>query len=156
MVRGDDLRAEYERIQLQRNVPVILDLGANIGASSLYFHLIWPNAQIVAVEPAKDNFELLQENTKAYRNILPLQAAVASTDGLASIIDDDAEKWAYRTEIRSGAAGICIDAFSVSTLLAKINNVAPFICKIDIEGAEAELFSAGCDWVDSFPLLIVE
>jgi len=32
----------------------------------------------------------------------------------------------------------------------------PFIAKIDIEGAEEELFSADTGWVDEFPLLIIE
>ena len=40
MVRGDDVRAAYEKILRHGNIPVILDLGANIGASSLYFNLI--------------------------------------------------------------------------------------------------------------------
>ncbi|MFL6694040.1 MAG: FkbM family methyltransferase, partial [Ramlibacter sp.] len=28
--------------------------------------------------------------------------------------------------------------------------------KIDIEGFEANLFSANCEWIDLFPLLIIE
>jgi len=33
---------------------------------------------------------------------------------------------------------------------------APFIAKIDIEGGEADLFTPPTDWVDQFPLMIVE
>ena len=36
--RAADITAVYERIKAQGKLPVILDLGANIGASSLYFH----------------------------------------------------------------------------------------------------------------------
>ena len=32
----------------------------------------------------------------------------------------------------------------------------PFLAKIDIEGAEADVFAGDCSWVDRFPLLIVE
>ena len=32
----------------------------------------------------------------------------------------------------------------------------PFLAKIDIEGAEADLFSRDTDWIDQFPLIIVE
>ncbi len=32
----------------------------------------------------------------------------------------------------------------------------PFIIKIDIEGYEEELFSDATDWIDRFPILIME
>jgi hypothetical protein len=35
-------------------------------------------------------------------------------------------------------------------------NGAPFIAKIDIEGAEADLFAANTGWVQSFDLVIIE
>jgi FkbM family methyltransferase len=154
--RAADIRDEYERIQAQGKVPVILDLGANIGASSLYFHWIWPEAKVIAVEPAKDNFDLLLENTKAYKNMLPIHAAAASTDGFSSIINDGAEKWAYRTEINAAPDGTDLAARSVQSLMAATENALPFICKIDIEGAESELFSANTDWAATFPLLAIE
>ncbi len=32
----------------------------------------------------------------------------------------------------------------------------PFIVKIDIEGFESELFSGNTDWINEFPVLIIE
>ena len=133
--------------------PVILDLGANIGAASLYFAAMWPGAHIAAVEPAADNFELMVENLAAFDQVTTVQAAVASADGHAAIVDTNAEKWAYRTEISESGA---IPAISVPSLLAPIEAGRPFIAKIDIEGAEAELFSRNADWADAFALLIIE
>jgi FkbM family methyltransferase len=154
--RAADITAVYERIKAQGKLPVILDLGANIGASSLYFHWLWPDARVVAVEPAKDNFDFLRENTKAYENIVPVYAAVASTDGYSSIKNDGVEKWAYQTEINAGSDGTDLAARSIQSLMAGTENGMPFICKIDIEGAESELFSADTDWVGTFPLLAIE
>jgi predicted O-methyltransferase YrrM len=37
----------------------ILDLGANIGLSALYFHRQYPEASIACVEPAPKNFSML-------------------------------------------------------------------------------------------------
>jgi FkbM family methyltransferase len=147
------LRGHYQRLTEAGKAPVILDLGANIGAASIYFAATWPAARIVAVEPATDNFELLADNTAPFANIPIVHAAVASRDGHAAIVDSRAEKWAYRTEI-SEAGGI--KAVSVPSLLASIETAAPFIAKIDIEGAEAELFSAAADWAGQFALLIIE
>jgi hypothetical protein len=32
----------------------------------------------------------------------------------------------------------------------------PFLCKIDIEGGERELFAEQTGWIDCFPLLVIE
>jgi hypothetical protein len=41
------------------------------------------------------------------------------------------------------------------SLLSKYRNLTPFICKVEIEGAESGLFE-DASWVDEFPALIVE
>src|SRR5579863_1356318 len=38
----------------------ILDLGANIGASALYFATLWPHASIACVEPHAENLSVLR------------------------------------------------------------------------------------------------
>ena len=153
--RGKELRTAYLDILANDQTPAIIDLGANIGASSIYFHLMWPKAQVNAVEPASDNFDLLEKNCSTYPSIKATRAAAASQDGYAIIEDDWAEKWAYRTKF-IGKEKSGLPAVSVPSLITSVDNAVPFICKVDIEGAEAELFSKNPDWVDLFPLLIVE
>ncbi|HUF09420.1 MAG TPA: hypothetical protein VMO47_08880, partial [Rhodothermales bacterium] len=41
-------------------------------------------------------------------------------------------------------------------ILASAPDSVPFLIKIDIEGFEDDLFSNNTDWVDQFPLMIVE
>src|SRR5882762_5838444 len=53
----------------------IIDLGANIGFASVYFASRWPNAQILAIEPAHGNIELLKKNVLPWGNIKVIQAA---------------------------------------------------------------------------------
>ena len=59
--RYPEFEALYAKYSAE-GVPLILDLGANIGLSSVYFHHIWPNSKIIAVEPSEDNFKVLREN----------------------------------------------------------------------------------------------
>jgi hypothetical protein len=56
----------------------ILDLGANVGYASVYFAARWPQARILAVEPATSNLDLLEKNTRPWNRITCLQAAVWS------------------------------------------------------------------------------
>ena len=47
---------------------LIIDAGANIGASSVFFAVTHPQATVLAIEPQEDNFELLVRNTRHLPN----------------------------------------------------------------------------------------
>jgi FkbM family methyltransferase len=54
----------------------ILDLGAYVGYTAVFFANRFPNAQIISVEPPGSNFDTLLANTAAYPNVRCLAAAV--------------------------------------------------------------------------------
>lgn len=131
--------------------PLILDGGANIGLSSLYFCKNWPHANIIAVEPDRANCEMFERNVGGRTNVKLVQGALASSSGMARITNPAAEAWEYRVEIVNDGE---IPAVAINDLIT--SDMLPFIAKIDIEGAENELFSANTEWIDSFPIIIVE
>ncbi|MGH7086872.1 MAG: FkbM family methyltransferase [Acetobacteraceae bacterium] len=146
----------YGRIA-REGTPLILDLGANVGLASLYFAKNWPRAQIIAVEPEAQNYRVTCDNLAGIPNTLPIHAGVASEDGTVRIVDPRAEAYAMRTEITAQGAPGAIPAFSVQSLLRKaVADAIPFIVKIDIEGFERNLFSKNSDWVELFPIIIIE
>src|SRR5215203_7438092 len=53
---------EIYKFKADTSTPVIIDCGANIGLSILYFKKIYKQAQIEAFEPDGKNFELLVQN----------------------------------------------------------------------------------------------
>jgi FkbM family methyltransferase len=153
--RGAELRGLYERIAAGGKAPFILDAGANIGASAVYFAQQFPRAHIVAVEPARSNFELLQANTQGL-DVDPRCAAIGAADGETVLVDPGEGEWGYRTQ--ASGAGEQVPMLGAGGLVAA--EVAagriPFVAKIDIEGGEGALFAQDTGWVDLFPLLIVE
>src|SRR5438093_872186 len=66
--------------------PLIVDAGANIGATALYFMLTFPNSSVVAVEPDHENYNLLSKNTQGLR-VKAHHAAVSATKGRVSVFD---------------------------------------------------------------------
>jgi hypothetical protein len=54
----------------------IIDAGANIGLSSVFFTNKFPLAKIISFEPEKNNFKKLILNTKKYKNITPINGAI--------------------------------------------------------------------------------
>ena len=134
---------------------LILDLGANIGASAVHFALNFPACKIIALEPEVHNFQLLQGNGRDL-DIVFREAAIGSLPGRASLVDPDCGDWGFR--VAPGGDNNPIAVLSVGQLLDDFprERYFPFIAKIDIEGGEAELFSRHSDWLALFPLIIIE
>jgi len=66
---------------------VILDIGAHIGASAIFFAKKFPNSKVYAFEPFSENSELLKRNIEmnGCRNVLPLQEAVLDKNGYCNL-----------------------------------------------------------------------
>ena len=61
---------------LARSPTVVIDAGANIGLSAVYFKLKYPKATIIAVEPEPSNFKILVQNAARFPGIIPINGAL--------------------------------------------------------------------------------
>jgi len=156
--RSNELKSFLERQKTTGKAPLVIDAGANIGASSIFFAAIIPDAVVVAIEPDAENFRLLSMNTEGLR-IEAVCAAVSSTPGLARIIDPGEGHWGYRTENLTDGIGAnnAVPRRTINEMYRKHSaQCFPFVVKIDIEGGEADLFAANTEWIGVTPILIVE
>jgi FkbM family methyltransferase len=135
--------------------PIIVDAGANIGAAAVWFALTYPKAKILAIEPDVSNYELLTRNAIAFPSIVPLNAAIAASSGTLYLTDPGLGAWGYRTEEQPTERSYAVDAMTLEQVIAKSSGT-PFILKIDIEGAESDLFSRHSEELNKFPLVIIE
>jgi FkbM family methyltransferase len=157
--RYQEISSIYETLTRDGRTPLVVDLGANIGTAALYFACAWPSCHVLSVEPAADNFQLLFENTQDCDNITAWHAAVASAAGRMRVANPTAEKWAYRTAPAAEGEDETVAAVTVASILKEFSaqkGYEPFIIKIDIEGAEADLFRTATEWIERFPILIIE
>jgi FkbM family methyltransferase len=145
--------ARYERAVQCGQLPVIVDCGAHIGMAAVWFGVNFPSARVVAVEPALENFEILQRNAQSYPNITPIHAAISDSVKTVSLLNREGEPWAWET--REAEFGD-VRTVTIPGLLNEQPNTVPLIVKIDIEGGEVELFRSNCDWVERTPLIVVE
>ncbi|MEA2987701.1 MAG: hypothetical protein QOG83_412 [Alphaproteobacteria bacterium] len=138
--------------------PLVIDAGANIGASPVYFTAILPDALVVAVEPDRENFNLLAKNVEGI-NVTPIHAAISSTTGRARVTDPGQGHWGYRTQslADNDATGEAVPRVTINDLYrSHPAPYFPFLVKVDIEGGEMDLFSANTEWVARTPVVIVE
>jgi FkbM family methyltransferase len=134
-------------------LPLVIDAGANIGASSMFFADHIPDALVLAVEPEAGNFALLKQNVD-HAYVQPIQAAISSAPGRMRVLDPGSGHWSFQTERADDGTVGCL---MINEIYAQTESRCfPFLVKVDIEGAEADLFGANTEWVAKTPLLIVE
>ena len=150
--RANHVDQLYERMVASQQVPLIIDCGANSGMATRYFKETYPISHIVAVEPDEDNLKLAEKNNSD-GDVEFCLAGIGCDKSLANIVDPSARNWGYRTEV-SDDGNICL--MSVNDIITSNDNCTPFFIKIDIEGFENNLFSQNTEWIDKFPVLVIE
>jgi len=157
-------RFVFEQIFLDHDydIPVelsprfIVDAGANVGYSTVYFANRYPGATIVALEPEPTNFELLARNTRDYPEIIPMKAALWCENEMLSL-KNQGESWSHRVEKLNESSADVVQGITMEALLTQYGRSSIDLLKIDIEGAEREVFSAECrPWLSRTSVLIVE
>jgi FkbM family methyltransferase len=134
----------------------IVDAGAFIGASSVWFSQRYPEARIIAIEPEESNFRMLEKNTANYKNIIPVRAALFPEDTELRIKDSDVEKYAFRVERVTGEAK-GINGYTVDSVMNRFGLPRIDILKMDIEGAEYDIFSnSDTGWLHNVGVLVIE
>lgn len=119
---------------------VIIDLGAHYGDTTLYYHVRFPDARIIAVEPSPENFERLKTNVSSILAIVPVQVAVGARDGSTKLQIGKSALGYSTTQQSDGGKSVVVPMLSLASLLQHNGVVKADLIKFDIEGAEFELF----------------
>jgi FkbM family methyltransferase len=144
------------KLPIKINPKFIVDAGAYIGLSSIYYSLKYENANILAIEPEKSNFEILEENTIGFKNIKRINAGLWSKNVTLKIVDSSSEKWAFKVEEIEGETKDGIKSMTLNSVLENSGFQEIDILKIDIEGSEKELFSKNTEWLDKVKIIVIE
>ena len=155
---------------------VIIDAGANIGLASIYFANKYPIAKIIAIEPEKNNYQMLEKNVEKYKNIIPLQSALWHKNESIRLVDTGLGTDSFITqkndEINSSFQGVLshlvnknkyssvyyhVPGMSMDKILKDYGLQEVDILKIDIEGAEQHVFDNSADtWIHKINSIVIE
>ena len=135
----------------------ILDAGANIGLASVYFSYRYPQAAIVAIEPSKENFIVLEKNIERYANVKSYCKGLWNKDVYLEIINTDGVQNAFMVAETTMDNPAALPAISISTIMKEQNWDSIDILKIDIEGSEKEVFELNYEtWLPKCKAIIIE
>jgi FkbM family methyltransferase len=143
---------ECYRLPFSDPAGVLLDLGANIGMTSLWLAKKYPLTHVIAVEPDPANAALARQNLAANgiaANVL--EAAIGPADGSGRFAASE-----HSISGKMSEEGVPVPVVSVGTIIQKfaVRNFA--LVKIDIEGGEQPLFDGAADWLQHVDAIIIE
>jgi FkbM family methyltransferase len=145
------IRREYDQDQRVTSPKWMIDAGAYIGDTSAYFLSRFPDLRVIALEPGTASYTMAKQNLSPYgeRTNL-LQKGLYISDGTAFFSGDN-------TGASISDAGFEIECTTVNSLLDRYSIPRVDIFKMDIEGAEEDIFLNNPEkWLSRTELLIIE
>lgn len=151
------LTSAYQELVKKGSRPLIIDCGGNIGLSTLYLAQLFPEAVIYTIEPDDGNFQILKMNTDFLGDrVVALKGGIWSDSGNLRIVNPESSSAAFRVAPANGNSNETMRAYTISEICAAAQVQYPLIVKIDIEGAQANLFKDNTSWVQGTHLIILE
>ena len=148
----DIFQQEIYAFQADRERPYIIDAGANIGLSVLYFKRLYPASEIVAFEPDPTLFAVLERNVRGhgYEDVQLVRRALWSSETTLGFWQEGAD---------GGRIAVGTDPTTTQVQAARLagylERPVDFL-KVDIEGAETEVLRDCRDLLGNVTHLYVE
>lgn len=158
-VCGDILAGKtYPFLPFVPDVRMVFDVGANCGATAVYFARHYPDAEVHAFEPASEPRAILERNAAEYQNLQVHAIGLHSVDQVVPLYKGDGDtgfgsvfrgaknlEESEPVQLRSGGAWVAehdIDRIDV--------------LKVDVEGCEVEVLESLGDLLPAVKVLYVE
>jgi FkbM family methyltransferase len=124
----------------EKSNPTIIDCGSNIGLSVLYFKIMYPDSDILAIEPDEEAFSCLQTNIESnqLKSVKMLKKAIHDKDGEITLFYDRKKPGTLNMSTVQQRLPKDRKIVSAVRLSHYINQPIDFL-KMDVEGAEQNI-----------------
>lgn len=154
-IKKELFNQEIYKFSTNNDNPLIIDCGANIGLSVIYFKKLYPNARVIAFEPDKKVFEYLKYNIHdafGFKDIELIQKGLWDSEKTLRFYGEGADGGRIMKENELNNNIISIETIRLREYL---NQPVDFL-KIDIEGAEIRVLKDCRDLLSNVSNLFVE
>jgi FkbM family methyltransferase len=141
------------RFKTDSKKPFIIDAGANIGLSVIYFKELYPDSKIIAFEPDSKVFEVLKANVEkaSLTDVELVKKALWSSETTLEFLSEGADG-GRMVNLEDNSEKIVVETVRLRDFLKQ---PVDFL-KIDIEGAETEVLRDVQDLLPNVSNLFVE
>jgi FkbM family methyltransferase len=148
---------EYPITEVVLAPQCIFDIGANVGATALFFRSIYPDAAIFCFEPSPSNFAFLEKNVQPFPNIRIFPFGLSNEDRQERLYLGRLHCLQHSIVRHPGL----LDEYETVTLrnsLAVLQGLVGGggILKVDAEGCEVPILLSLAPVLDNFDLIYVE
>ena len=156
IIKGD----VYKKVNSNRKIDVIIDLGANFGAASICFAIRYPNATIISLEPVSETFKVLELNTNNFKKISSYNLAASDSTGTSKIHVDKnklgrsslfSDHMNFKYNFSEKINTVDFNYFIMKNNLEKID-----ILKIDVEGSELKIINSIISFLKNVGIIYIE
>jgi len=138
----------------------IIDLGANVGYASVWYHAYFPTARIVAVEPDSANVQTARVNFElACREGGRLEieeTAIWHSESHVKLVNPAGTAWGFKVYEAEPEEPGAFPATTMAAIMQRHGMDTVDLVKIDIEGGERYLFAKNTEWLDRVNALVIE
>jgi FkbM family methyltransferase len=138
----------------------IIDLGANIGLASVYFAVKYDNVKIFSIEPDSGNFELSKRNLEKFikeNRVSCMQGAVWNKNCQLVISNPNDDPVLFVMEEASSVdQKNTIPGMNMQKIIELSGFKTIDLLKIDVEGAEVEIFKSDLSWIKDVKAIAIE
>lgn len=139
-------------------VRTVVDIGANIGATTIFFKHMYPEATIYSFEPHPASYELLRFNTAQFEDLHPfnyglheldstVKLYLGKLDGISNSIIPGYEVSEDHVTAELRGAGSEMRRLGIGTI---------DILKVDTEGCEVPVLRSMVKWLDAVKVIYLE
>jgi len=138
----------------------ILDGGGNIGMASVVFAFLYPDADIITIEPVKENCLLAKYNTAKFSFVRVQCNGLWNTETTVSLEhwNNDQNSWAWKVVESPAETPDSSKTATIQSLLKQHRMMGFDYAKLDIEGAEYAVLGDNADttWLKNTSLVSIE
>lgn len=150
---------QYRMVSSVPSAPIVIDAGANVGATALWFLWQYPGARIHAFEPEPANFRLLEANFGSHPDVVLNQLGLGAAPARLSLnLGDHGAVHSFHEGMLDGSevGRTEVDVVTLGDYLREREIDRVDLLKLDVEGFELEVLKGLGDAIARITLMVGE